>query len=72
MRAANTEDGLFVHRDDVVTVLREMGRSYLEHIPAHAEAGEFLEALLDRHADFILGTAADWFEKGSGDEAGPR
>lgn len=58
------DGAVYVHVEDIAAVLRAMGQDYLEHIPAHAEAGEFLEAMLDRHADFALGQAADFFEKG--------
>lgn len=49
----------FLRQEDVVALLRQMGDDYLGHIPAHAEAGEFLEALQDRWAAHILRQAAD-------------
>ena len=63
IRSVSNEEGqFFILVEDIVAVLREMGKEYLQHIPGHAEAGEFMEALLDRHADFILCRAADFFE----------
>lgn len=49
---------------EMIELLRAMGADYLQHIPHHVQAGEFLECILDRHADFILGVAADWLESG--------
>lgn len=69
IRSVTNDEGVeFIHVEDLVAVLRKMGHDYLEHIPGHAEAGEFLEAMMDRHADFILGKTADFFEAGP---AGP-
>jgi hypothetical protein len=67
IRTVTDDDGIvFINVGDLSAVLREMGKDYLQHIPGHVEAGEFLEAMLDRHADFILGKAADFFEAGPG------
>jgi len=52
---------------DMIELLRAMGADYLQHIPNHVQAGEFLECILDRHADFILGQAAEWLESGGKD-----
>jgi hypothetical protein len=71
IRSVTDEDGqVFINVEDLVTVLRAMGHDYLEHIPGHAEAGEFMEAMMDRHADFILGKTADFFEAGPGGPQG--
>lgn len=63
IRLIKHEDALYFHRDDIVELLRGMGGDYLQHVPGHAAAGEFLECILDRHADFILNQAADFIEK---------
>ena len=57
------EGQLFIRREDVVTLLRDVAVSYLQHIPAHLEAGEYIEAAFDKHADAILVMAADQFER---------
>jgi hypothetical protein len=63
LRTVTSEDGVKWYRsEDIIELLRVTGRDYLEHIPAHAEAGEFMEAMLDRHADFILCQVAEWLE----------
>lgn len=65
IRTVTDENGLrWIPIPDMIEVLRAMGKDYLQHIPNHAQAGEFLECILDRHADFILGTAADWLASG--------
>lgn len=56
----NSPDGeAFLRRDDVIAFLKGMGDEYLGHIPTHAEAGEFFEALQDRWAAHTLHQAAD-------------
>lgn len=60
----------YIDIEDLSALLRAMGSDYLQHIPAHVEVGEFYEALLDRHADYILGEAANYFEKGPSSNAG--
>ncbi|HET7110229.1 MAG TPA: hypothetical protein VFI41_05115 [Gemmatimonadales bacterium] len=72
MRVREDDEGeIWMPRTDVAAAIRAIGQDYLQHVPAHASAGEFLEALLDRHADFVLGQVADFFEKGpSGDGTG--
>lgn len=62
LRVFVNDDGLFIQQESVTALLRHIGREYLEHVPAHVDAGEFIEAALDRHADFILGRAADDIE----------
>lgn len=70
IRTVDTPDGeRYVHRGDVIAALRSIGQDYLQHVPSHAAAGEFLECILDRHADFILGHTADFFEGGIVDGA---
>lgn len=62
LRTITTEDeGLFLAVEDLQALLRAMADDWLSHIPGHVENGEFIEAALDRHAGFILGTAADYF-----------
>lgn len=62
IRLVTAEDGAkFIAKEDVVGILRQMADDYLTHIPGHVEIGEFYEALVDRHAAFILDKAADDF-----------
>lgn len=56
------EGEVFVRRADYLLVLRQMGDDLLSHIPGHADAGEFLEALQDRWAAKALHEAADFLE----------
>lgn len=65
IRSVTDEHGeVWLPVKDMIDLLRAMGADYLQHIPSHVQAGEFLECILDRHADFILGVAADWLESG--------
>ena len=56
------EGEVFIRRADVLRALRGMGDDLLTHIPGHADAGEFLEALQDRWAASALHNAADFLE----------
>lgn len=56
------EGEVFIRRSDVLRALRAMGDDLLTHIPGHADAGEFLEALQDRWAASALHNAADFLE----------
>lgn len=64
LRIVTDDNGeLWVPLKDIAGALRATGEDYLQHIPGHTKAGEFLECILDRHADFILGQAADNLDK---------
>ena len=68
-RTVTDENGeVWVSMKDMAELLRASGKDYLQHIPGHAQAGEFLECILDRHADFVLGQTADLLEKSGNPE----